>query len=394
VSDSFSGLRIVDSSIDSSRELITLSVNPRTVAETEDVLFVAGNNQGLLILDKKSIQPRQVVETINTPGNVHDLFIRGHWMYVANARSGVSLHNLENYAAVFPLVTTRRSESFAATDKYLFIAQGKLGVEVVDISQPNVPKSLNIWSDLPAVHVAVTDHYLVVSNGAYGLTLVDISDISHPVVADRLTAVHPLDIAVEEGLIYVASKLKGLLIYAIDSDSTFDHVGDIKTPFPMSEFAMTMGVKVEKGIAYIANGRAGMLIADIGNPRQPVLLSSVDIPGVSKAISIVGHQVFVVSHRGGINIFDVTDPKIPVLKNRIKMLGLSRGIQIVDDLIYVTHRAVGVTVIPVPVAGDIRERSKHHMRVCFPSPQFSGRYSLQVANGHELVARDGSVTYR
>jgi hypothetical protein len=394
VSDSFSGLRIIGSSVDSSEELINLSVNPRTVAETEDFLFVAGSNRGLLILDRKIISPRQVVETIDTTGSVHDLFVRDHWIFVANAQGGVSLHDLEDSGATFPLVTNRRSESFAALQNHLYIAQGNLGIEVVDISEIDRPVSLQIWPNLPAVHMAAVGHYLVVSNGTNGLKLIDISDISQPVVKASLAGIHPLDITVDGSLIFVASKSKGLLIYKINDDCKFDLVGELRTPFPMNEFDMAMGVQVKKGIAYIANGRSGMLTVDIDDPRRPVILSSVGIPGVSKAISVEDHQAFVVSHQTGINIFDVSDPKKPVLKNKIEVLGLSRGIQVVDNLIYIAHRAVGVTVIPVPVDADVKKISKHRMGVSFSSPRFPGRYSLQISNGRKLVVHDGAITYQ
>jgi len=394
VSDSFSGLKLISSSADSSEGLINLSINPRTVAETDDFLFVAGSNLGLLILEKKNISPRQVAETIDTNGSVHDLFVRDHWLFVANAQGGVSLHDLEDSEVTFPLVTNRRSESFVVLQNYLYIAQGKQGIEVVDISEIDRPVPLHVWSNLPAVHMAVFDHYLVVSNGTNGLKLIDISDISRPVVRASLEGIHPLDITVDGALIFVASKSQGLLIYKINDDCKLDCVGELRTPFPMNEFDMTMGVQVEKGIAYIANGRSGMLIIDVEDPRHPVIMSSVGIPGVSKAISVEDHLAFVVSHQTGINIFDVSDPKKPVLKNKIEVLGLSRGIQIVDNLIYMAHRAVGVTVIPVPVDADIKKMSKHRMSVSFSSPRFPGRYGLQISNGRKLVVHEGAITYQ
>ncbi len=393
-SDNFSGLRIVNPLNESLGNLINLSVSPRTLSETEDCLFVAGFNQGLLVLDKKTLLPRQVADTIHTTGNVHDLYIRGHWMFVANARGGVSLHDLTNKGKQFPLVTHRKSESFAVWKDRLYVAQGRRGIEVIDISRPDKPKSLYVWSKLPATRIAVVDDScLVLSNGTKGLQLVDISNCSNPVVRDSLRTLHPLNITVDGSLIFVGSKSQGLLIYRID-DFKFDCAGVLSTPFPMNIFDTTLGVQVEKGIAYIANGRSGMVIANISDPVHPVILSSVGIPGISKAISIADHRAYVVNHQGGISIFDVTDPEKPVLKNRIEMLGLSRGIQIVDKRIYVTHRSVGVTVIPVPVEADITDMEKHWMNISFSSPAFPGRYSLQISNGHDLVIRDGVIVYR
>jgi hypothetical protein len=395
VSDSFSGVRILDADVEVSSDLINLNIDPRTISETTNYLFVAGSNKGLLIVDKNALLSRQVIQTIDSPGSAHDLFIKNNWMYVADSRGGVVLQNLAVEKAALTTITLRRSESFVIRQELLFVAQAKLGVEVFDVSEFGRPESVAVWPNLQALRLAVTGDYLLSSKGAGGVELIDLSDIQHPIIKDVLSDIHVLDVTAEDNLIYIASKKEGLLIYEITGNAKFKRLSGLLTPFPMNQFDLTVAVQVQDGIAYVANGRSGLLVVDVRKPTEPIILSSIDIPGLCKQIRVVDNKAFITSHHGGINVVNIEDPKRPVLLNNIPLQGLSRGLQVVGDLIYVTQKELGVTVLPVPVAAEkVNIISKQQMQVTLPSPKFPGCYSLQISNQLEMVVSDGVVQYR
>lgn len=395
VSDSFFGLRIIDHAIGSSPGYVNLNINPRTLIETPDYLFVAGSNKGLLIVDRKSLSSRQAVKTIRTPGRARDLFIKDNWMYVADARGGVSLRALDGEEPSITTITSRWGESFTTHNELLFVAEAKKGIEVFDISVPSQPEPVAAWPNLQAMRIAVADQYLLLSKGISGVELVDIADLQHPVVRAVLPDVHALDVALDGHLVYIASKNKGLLIYEIVNDAKLNYLSQLQTPFPMNQFDLAISVQVKDKTAYVANGRSGMLIVDVANPVAPIILSSLEIPGVCREIRVVDHKAFITSHHGGITVVDIENPEKPILLNNISMPGLSRGLQIVGDFIYVTQREMGVAVVPIPVVAETVEFiSKQQMQVTLPSPNLPGRYSLQVANHRGSVVVDGVVQYR
>ncbi|MCF6267706.1 MAG: hypothetical protein L3J57_14335 [Desulfuromusa sp.] len=395
VSDSFSGLRVVTSEIESSPGYFNLTINPRTVVETPDYLFVAGSNRGLLIVDRKSLLVRQAVKTIQTKGSARDLFIKNGWMYVANARGGVSLHALAAEDASFTMLSTNWGESFAIHKGFLFVAQAKEGIKVFDISTPDQPKVMAVWPNFQAMSLAVADQCLLLSRGIHGVELVDISDLHHPVVREVLPDIHALDVALNGHFVYIASKNKGLLIYELVNNTKLNYLSRLQTPFPMSQFDLTLSIYSQNGIVYVANGRSGLLIVDVTNPLDPIILSSTAIVGVCREVRVVGDNAFITSHHGGITVVDVKDPENPIVLNYISMPALSRGLQVVGDLIYVAQKEMGVTVVPVPIAaGTVEFISKQHMQVMLPSPKFPGRYSLQVNNKTASVVVDGVVQYQ
>ena len=395
VSDYFSGFRILDPTDLSSPDQLNLNINPRTLVETPNYLLVAGYDRGLLIVDRKVLLGQQAVKRFKTSGTVHDIFIRDRWMYTAETRGGVSLRDLKGDRATFTRISSDWGESFVAHNGLLFVAQSKQGVQVFDISAPGQPVSVAIWTDLQALRLAVIDKYLLVSKGQFGIDLVDTSDLSHPRVEDSLADIHVLDATSVGGLIYIASKKRGLLIYEIDPQHKFSYVSALLTPFPMNQFDLPMALQVQNDIAYIANGRSGLLIVDVANPENPVILSTVAIPGISKEVKVIAGKAFIASHQNGIVVVDIEDPKKPVVLNSISIPGVTKGLQVGGDFIYVAQQGMGVTVIPAPVSADkINLLSQQHLQVSLPAPKYPGRYSLEVANPRKSVVADGVVIYQ
>lgn len=395
VSDSFSGLRIINSEIKSSPGYFNLTINPRTVVETPNYLFVAGSNRGLLIVDRKSLLVRQAVKAIQTPRSARDLFIKNDWMYVASVQAGVSLHALDAEDASFTILSTDWGESLAAHKELLFVAQAKMGIKVFDISTPGQPKVMAVWPNLQAMSLAVGDKYLLLSKGIYGVELVDISDLHHPVVKDVLSDVHAMDVALDGNVIYIASKNKGVLIYEVINNTKLNYLSHLQTPFPMSQFDISLSVYPQNGIVYVANGRSGLLIIDATNPVEPIILSSTAIAGFCREVRVVDQKAYITSSRGGITVVDIKDPENPTVLNNILVSSISKGLQVVGDLIYVAQKEMGVAVVPVPVVAEtVKLISKQHMQVTLPSPNFPGRYSLQVSNKRDSVVVDGVVQYQ
>ncbi len=316
-------------------------------------------------------------------------------MYTADTRGGVSLHDLESEESPFVQISSLWGESFISHKGLLFVAHAKDGVGVFNISSLGQPVPVAKWENLPAMHLAVIDHYLLASNGQFGIKLVDISDLAHPLVLDRLPAVHALAVTSAGQLFYIASKGKGLLIYGVGDNHKLKNLSTLQTPFPMNRFDLALSVQVQDDIAYIANGRAGLLIVNVAKPEKPIILSMVAIPGISKEVKIVARKAFVISHHNGITVVDVEDPKKPIVLSQISISGVTRGLQIAGDFIYAAQRGKGVAVIQTAVPADkVKILSEHHLQVRLPSPQFAGRYNLEVVNSQGFVVVEGVVTYQ
>ncbi|NJN64942.1 MAG: hypothetical protein HC882_08745, partial [Acidobacteria bacterium] len=67
-------------------------------------------------------------------------------------------------------------------------------------------------------------------------------------------------------------------------------------------------ILAQDGWLYVADGPAGVRVFDLGDPRQPALVRTVDTPGFATDLAFEGGTLVVADGAGGIQIIDVTDP--------------------------------------------------------------------------------------
>lgn len=382
VVDSFMRLSVVDPLALEIVNTVDFTAHIRTLTEVDDYLFVAGAGTGLQVFDRDLSGVQSAIKLMNTAGSSHDLVVIENWIYVADKRGGVLLKNIQRDKDTFTQVSSHNAESFYLDErrKLLFVALGRSGIEVMDVSDPGHPQTVAFWPELQASKIAVSGDDLIFSRGAYGIALVNSHNLNNPIVKQILPDLHVLDLYVAGNVVYVASNRKGLQIYII-KDEKLKLISETVPPFPMNQFAHTVAVSVVDEIAYVANGRSGLMLVDVRNHNKTKILGLIDIPGFAKKISKTHGKVFVSSQSGGVTIVNIDNPRHPHVESYIPLNAVSRGLQVVDGLIYVSQLNAGVSAIPVPLSAvSIDYQSSDHVRVSFPSSRFMGSYGIQVRN--------------
>jgi hypothetical protein len=378
--DNFTRLTVVDPIDMTIVKKIDLSSEIRTVVEVGQYLLVGGLNSGLKIVDRTSAAQKYEQTTMKTPGRSHDIIIIDEWLYVADKQGGVQLKNLQNGMVHFKQISHRRAESFCLDRerKLLFVALGASGIEVFDVRDPGQPRTVALWPEIKAFKIAVSGSDLIVTKGALGIELIDIYDLSRPAVKKFYPDLHVMDLDVVGKDLYFASKKNGLRIYSIENNE-LNLLSETTTPYPMNQFAYTVAVTVVDDIAYVANGKSGLMIVDVKHPEKTNIMNLIDIPGFVKRVRVVDGKAFVSSQSGGVTVVDVKKNRQPRLASHINFQGLTRGLQVVDGLIYVTQRDAGISIIPLPTqANRIQMESSNHAQVSFPEINIAGSYDVQV----------------
>ena len=394
ISDSYSTLRIIDLPQGGLSEGFLFSSDIRSLAEYGDYLYVVGSNTGILIVEKKALIRKTAVKLIDTPGDAHDILIRDGVMYVADGRKGVALTELPAADAALHGFSSSWGQALVAKGDLLFVAHGKQGIGVFDLSRPQSPVAVGRWSTLPARQLAVLGRYLVVANGIDGLISIDYSDIGAPAVRDSLSELHPLQIYSAGNLLYVTTKNKGLAIFGLSADGHFTLLSMLSLPYPMNRFDLPADIKVAAGIAYIADGRSGLLVVDVRHPGKPEILASIALPGESKGLLVSDRRAYVVSAQYGVTVVDIQHPASPQVVGRYKVAGLSRRLVQDGGYLYLTRSKGGILSIPLPVPAEkIELLSNEHLRASFTVPTVPGAYDLQIGRRAELVIEQSFLSY-
>jgi hypothetical protein len=383
VCDSFSHLHSVDRESLKIKETFVGVGDIRVLAEKGQFFFLAGSDRGLLIVDRTRLRGAHVSGTIiGTSGSAHDLLLVDDRLYVADAHKGLQLIDLSADGWLKQKqITDRWAESLAVSRDRMYVAQGRDGLALFDVSSPGQPTELANWPDISAWRLANLGPYLVIGQGFAGLSLLDTRNISRPQVTDRLSDVHPLGIATDTGRVFVASKAQGLLIYRISAQGKLVLEHKVVLPFPMGRFAHAVAVAVKDAVAYVANGRSGLLVVAVAEGRRPEILASLALPGFSKQVRVRGDRAIVSGGQGGLSVIDIADPEHPRTLGKISITGLSRGLLVENERLYVGRNEMGVALVPMPLAAEKVERvSNHHVRVQLPAIRHRGLYDLHINN--------------
>jgi hypothetical protein len=395
VVDSYSGVAIIDpltGDIISTPQLRSV----HSVTAAGGYLYLTGESTGLTVVATGKINPNRRARSLQTNGQILDLIEYNGRMFAAGICDGVLVADLASSQREqgFTQITTAASTSLAIKGHHLFVAQRDAGIEVFDISDVDNPVSVAQWPDLPDHKIAIFDSYLVVyQSNPNCLSLVDISDLQHPQVVDARTDTDISKMAVSgDNLLAVSQKL-GLLAFRL-SHQKLVRVGRLYTPFPMNRFDQTLSVAVYEGVAYVSNGRSGVLVVDVENPAEMKVLSALSVPGYNKGVYVHANRLYVMTHLAGLTLFDLESPASPKLLGQLDMPGLSSRLLATAGDLYMPRSAGGMLVVSqVNVAEKIRRFSANRLEVQLRSPDERGTYGIQLSNGNGSVELNSTIEF-
>jgi hypothetical protein len=106
-----------------------------------------------------------------------------------------------------------------------------------------------------------------------------------------------------QGLGFVACASQGLVI--LHNDGTV--AGSLDTP------GEAHAVAVSVGIAYVADGPAGVQVIDVHNTDVPALTATITTPGPAYAVAADGNDLYVAGRFGAWKL-DICNPAAPVIR--------------------------------------------------------------------------------
>ncbi|MBS1260893.1 MAG: hypothetical protein MAG453_00209 [Calditrichaeota bacterium] len=118
-----------------------------------------------------------------------------------------------------------------------------------------------------------------------------------------------------------------------------DMVGNVPSPD-----GYATGPYVSGGLAYVAAGLGGLIVADVSDPASPETLGSVDLDGTCYDVVVAGDYAYVASSVG-LHVVDVSSPSNPSLAASLDVGGDSRGVVNAGDYVYMAASGAGLVVV-------------------------------------------------
>jgi len=149
-------------------------------------------------------------------------------------------------------------------------------------------------------------------------------------------------------------------------------------------------IQVRGTLAYLANGDAGLRIADVSNPASPRWRGAYDTDGYANRLELVGNLAFVADTEGGLKIIDIQNPDHLTLRRNYQEGGIVEDVQVVGNLAYLLTKANEVSGSLLII--DVSDLANPRLRGRVSYPYNIDGNAFDVVD--QLVYITGGCSYR
>ncbi|MCL0106055.1 phosphate ABC transporter substrate-binding protein PstS family protein, partial [Thermodesulfovibrionales bacterium] len=292
----------------------------------------------------------RIIGSVDTPGRAYDVFISGDHAFVADGRGGLQIIDVSNPrspAIVGSVGTTcrvSRARNVFISGDHAFVAEGS-GLQIIDVSNPRSPAIIGRVD--PPAHVRDVfisgDHAFVTTDVGWrgGLQIIDVSNPRSPIrIGSVGTPGQAYNVFISGDHAFVADAWSLQIIDVSNPRSPFV-VGSVGTPGSAKD------VFISGDHAFVADEGRGLQIIDVSNPRSPIRIGSVDTPDLARGVFILGDHAFVADFRGGLQIIDISNPKSPFIIGSVDTPGSAWDVFISGNYAFVADWHGGLQIIDV-----------------------------------------------
>jgi hypothetical protein len=138
---------------------------------------------------------------------------------------------------------------------------------------------------------------------------------------------------------YLACEQLGVAVWKWNHDSTPPaQVGGFDTP------SNAQSVAAGEGFLCVADGRNGLIVADLADPARPVPVATLALDGYARGVTVKDSLAYVGCGSGGLAVVDLKEPTGPRLLARLPLPYCSSA-QAEGAYIYAVDRDSGLVVI-------------------------------------------------
>lgn len=229
---------------------------------------------------------------------------------------------------------------FVAGD-YAYLADDGAGLKIFDVSNPATPHvvgSLATGGQDFGVFAAGDYAYVGASNEGR-LKIIDVSNRAHPMLVGAVATYKSVDVFDADGLAYVADGTAGMKVIDVTEPTNPIIVGAVDT-------YNAFGIHVADGYAYVADWYEGVKVVDVSDPTNPVIVGSVDTDYAYK-IFVSGSYAFVANAYTGVKVVDISNRTHPVIVGSVATDHYAYGICVDGSYAYVGDWNAGIQVIDI-----------------------------------------------
>lgn len=275
---------------------------------TRDLLFAAGDHQGLQVVDASSPSSLERIGSVSAEAFVRPVGLSGTTAALDLWASSVLFLDISDPANL--VECSRYTEGYPSdlvmADGYAYlISPGSL--HIVDAGDPYDPQLAGEVEE-GGQDVAVSNGLVALADTADGLRVVDATDPDSPQLVGQLDTEYSVNSLASSGsAVYIPEGNVGVHIIDVSTPSAPEEVGLLSLPNDGSFRIATGG-----GLLFVGDWGTGIRIYDLGDPFEPEEVALYD--GVTRWgwLAYSDGLLLVAGVGVGLHVVDVSDPSNPV----------------------------------------------------------------------------------
>ena len=298
------------------------------------------------------LAPQEISE-LKTPGTTTSVKFYEGLLYLTDQHSGlhiVDINRLQTPRLISSHATVGNAKDvafrYANADKrtYAYVADGKGGIQTLDVTEPEMPIWLNNYSangfayDLD-VQTANDKTLLAIANGVGGVKIAELNETFTGKVSQDIQTISgshgALCVQVENNYAFVGTDT-GMDIVDLITQQTILHIHTAEPVWAIEEIA---------GYLYLC--AKSLIVVDISDPKRSRIVSRHGFTGDAYRISSNSEYAFVAALEGGVHIFDITNPAQPRSITHFPTEGAATNVTHEVDKMYILDNRNGVLQVDI-----------------------------------------------
>ncbi|MES9898017.1 MAG: hypothetical protein ABW148_03215 [Sedimenticola sp.] len=296
--------------------------------------------------------------------------------------------------------STGNAHSIALSGQFLLIANGEMGVDIVDLKNLKQPREVaSIELEGFSQKVVVSGDFAYVASGFYGMHTIDISNPHAPHLVSTFQAYAPptksmLTEEEADGLFADNSEQEGGGALNMGSSENYYDADDLPAYEDVEEEVSLKDIERSDGVmdlllsgntAFIAYGSAGIISVDISDPDNIKKLQELRLDWPVERLLLDKGLLHAVTGVGGVQLIDVTQPDRMTLQGNYRTFCYPQDLVRAGKHIYIADGYCGGDgLIAVTVDNDYKTTLK---------PAYSGDVGNVAASGGMLFSMAPDKVY-
>ncbi|MCK4420930.1 hypothetical protein KAW48_03950 [candidate division WOR-3 bacterium] len=272
------------------------------------------------------------IGTFEGRGYCRDIVVDGKYAYIATGKRGVSIIDITDPSSpkkISNVASMAYTYSLDIQGFNLFIADGKAGVRVIDIRDKGNPRQIGfISTGYLSLDIEVSGDNGYVAEGKGGIRIIDISKPSFPLEVTRYKdSLDVVSLDIVDGYAYLADK-RGVFILDIRKPDSLNN------PVRIGKIDSVENVISDGRWIFFSGKERGFVVSNIADLRYPITQSLYGYSDI-KDIFLSGFYLYLAQGDFGIRILNILVPFSPMLVNQTRLPEEAIGIYQSSNLLYV-----------------------------------------------------------